>query len=170
MNLGWVERVDRYLIDTLESFYTWTNEWFNVDHRRAEVFMRYYFLASSVIVPGPIWLRIFLCVTGIWVWCGMREMSAVPDRVRVTRRYYGEILRCYILFMCLSIAFTLIYFPPHRWEDWASATRLIDYAVFTYSICIGDSGERGKRRAESLSKIKALFGTEWIVAPMQVPQ
>lgn len=102
-----------------------------------------------------------------WMW--RRQKLSEAERVRRLLSMEGMASRIYALL--LAVLFSLLELaPPRRWYDVLVPAGFGFYVAFEYAISLPEDGERGRKRKLALAKLKEMFGTSWITAPVPQPQ
>ena len=55
---------------------------------------------------------------------------------------------------------------PHRWRDVLMPVSMNCFLAFQYAMALPNDGQRGRRRKLALAKLKEMFGTAWMPAPV----
>lgn len=102
----------------------------------------------------------------------MWSAQKMPEAHRFRRLLGVEWIygRVWTVILTVLMGVLLVTVPPHRWSDMFFPLGMSCYAAFNYAISLPEDGERGKKRKLALAKLKQMFGTSWIVAPIPQPQ
>lgn len=105
------------------------------------------------------------------VCASMWRQQKRPEAERIHRLLTVEwiVMRSYGVFVVLVLSLLMLA-PPRRWFDIFFPVGMSCYAAFQYAISLPEDGERGKKRKLALAKLKAMFGTSWVTAPVPQPQ
>lgn len=158
---------DQWCLDTLEAILTWLNEWLSISQRTVEKILIAIYVCSPLTQPSRTRILSFaLCaLIGVLLWMQM----ILPEAVRATRNLMPGMRSVRLCAQAFGIL--VIVTPPYTPRlVIPAAMQIVAWVVFQYSTCITNTGHRGRKRALSLAKLKALFGTEWMPQPEMVPR
>lgn len=156
----------------------WLTEWLSIAQKRVEQYIigQYTFamVTGSMLLmrklPG------ILCMILILLWMGpvswMVSMHRTPDSVRMRQlfdiRYL--VMRLVALVLYVGLAQMEITVRPVHLGEVFYAVGYVSNILMIYITTLPSSGNPGEKRKLALSKVKELFGTDWVVNPEPMPQ
>lgn len=181
--LSVIYAVDIFLLKSMMLLLRWGTEWLSLKRRWMERSMIVgYGVSFSVNIAcdfhygrhrgrfDPFLIAICVCLYLV-VCATMWTQQKRPDSYRINRLFSIEGILNRIWSVGLMLAFVpLELLPPVRWFDMLAPLGFAFYAAFQYALSLPEDGERGKKRKLTLAKLKEMFGTSWITAPVPQPQ
>lgn len=167
--LSLVRTVDAWLIARTEDVLLFLNEWLSISWAQTSVaLIAFKFIGEGYYdLHSHRWGLIF--VDALYAgWQFLIHTEPETTRVARLRGYEWSSLR--VSMMLISVMMWIgIMFPPRVPSLWIVCAALTSVGVWFIVIACGEAGIRGRKRKAAMSKIKELFGTEWIPDSVQIP-
>lgn len=164
--------IDVWVLVSIVWFISWCADWLSLSQKHLEQFLLAAWTISAILQyerTDRWWYNVMMVVIGISLWCAHRNPYAVRMSTAFTPGRF--ICRMFCYQMTITFASLLLYalFLDHSIHTRARiffTVQEILYFVITVFTMVGFDGPRGKKRKESISKIKEMFGSSWIVSPL----
>jgi hypothetical protein len=158
-----IEKIDTFLLERADDYLDFCLEWLGLTKR--QVVLTHFYIATIAIIVGVIIDRFFvgaIFVVVLMSFVGFTLHMLIPSYDRSERLLFSSMM---------AVLAIVNLMPPHKHivSDLLGVLFNVSFIAIYYICSSNHDGERGKKVKMAWSKIKELFGMEWQVEPLKIP-